>query len=121
MCLYGSMLVKTQLTSPIQPPEQVITGMFSEVKRHKPSVVYIPHVDTWYATLGATALKVLTTMLMDIPPYEPVLLFGTADCEASELDRDILRALFPFSRKNRVEISRPNSVSRPPSSFPTLP
>ncbi|KAK7737716.1 TAT-binding protein-like protein 7, AAA ATPase [Diaporthe eres] len=95
-----------------RPPEQVITGMFSEVKRHKPSVVYIPHVDTWYATLGATALKVLTTMLMDIPPYEPVLLFGTADCEASELDRDVLRALFPFSRKNRVEIARPNSDNR---------
>ncbi|KAJ0108610.1 hypothetical protein J7T55_015044 [Diaporthe amygdali] len=95
-----------------RPPEQVITGMFSEVKRHKPSVVYIPHVDTWYATLGATALKVLTTMLMDIPPYEPVLLFGTADCEASEIDRDILRALFPFSRKNRVEIARPNSENR---------
>ncbi|KAI3399064.1 hypothetical protein diail_7864 [Diaporthe ilicicola] len=95
-----------------RPPEQVITGMFSEVKRHKPSVVYLPHVDTWYATLGATALKVLTTMLMDIPPYEPVLLFGTADCEASEIDRDILRALFPFSRKNRVEIARPNSDNR---------
>ncbi|KKY33820.1 putative aaa family [Diaporthe ampelina] len=95
-----------------RPPEQVITGMFSEVKRHKPSVVYIPHVDTWYATLGATALKVLTTMLMDIPPYEPVLLFGTADCEASELDRELLRALFPFSRKNRVEIARPNSDNR---------
>lgn len=94
--------------------------MFSEVKRHKPSVVYIPHVDTWYATLGATALKVLTTMLMDIPPYEPVLLFGTADCEASELDRDILRALFPFSRKNRVEIARPNSVSCFPTSVPIL-
>lgn len=94
--------------------------MFSEVKRHKPSVVYIPHVDTWYATLGATALKVLTTMLMDIPPYEPVLLFGTADCEASELDRDILRSLFPFSKKNRVEINRPNSVGCLSISFPIL-
>ena len=114
------LLVESQLTFSMQPPEQVITGMFSEVKRHKPSVVYIPHVDTWYATLGATALKVLTTMLMDIPPYEPVLLFGTADCEASDLDRDILRALFPFSRKNRVEIARPNSVSCSPTSFASL-
>lgn len=94
-----------------QPAEQVITGMFTEVKRHKPSVVYIPHVDAWYTTLGATALTTLITMLRDIPQTDPVLLLGTADCEASEVDGDILKGLFGLSKKNRIEIARPSSVS----------
>ncbi|KUI60091.1 hypothetical protein VP1G_07337 [Cytospora mali] len=95
-----------------RPAEQVITGMFTEVKRHKPSVVYIPHVDAWYATLGSTALNTLVTMLKDIPQTDPVLLFGTADCEANEVDKDIIRGLFGLSRKNRIEISRPNKDNR---------
>lgn len=85
--------------------------MFTEVKRHKPSVVYIPHVDAWYATLGASALKTLTTMLRDIPQTDPVLLFATADCEANEVDKEIMHGLFGLSRKNRIEIARPNNVS----------
>lgn len=85
--------------------------MFTEVKRHKPSVIYIPHVDAWYATLGATALATLVTMLKDIPQTDPVLLFATADCESAELDKDIMKGLFGLSRKNRIEIARPNNVS----------
>ena len=85
--------------------------MFTEVKRHKPSVVFIPHVDAWYATLGTAALRTLTTMLMDIPQTDPVLLFGTADCESNQVNRDIMKGLFGLSRKNRIEIARPNSVS----------
>lgn len=84
--------------------------MFTEVKRHKPSVIYIPHVDAWYATLGATALGTLVTMLKDIPQTDPVLLFATADCEADEVDKDIMKDLFGFTRKSRVQIARPNNV-----------
>ncbi|ROW12186.1 hypothetical protein VMCG_00556 [Cytospora schulzeri] len=95
-----------------RPAEQVITGMFTEVKRHKPSVIYIPHVDAWYATLGASALGTLVTMLRDIPQTDPVLLFATADCEASEVDKDIMKGLFGLSRRNRIEIARPNNDNR---------
>lgn len=84
--------------------------MFTEVKRHKPSVIYIPHVDAWYATLGATALTSLITMLKDIPQTDPVLLLATADCEASQLDKDIKKGLFGLSRKNTIEIARPDNV-----------
>ncbi|ROV98946.1 hypothetical protein VSDG_03690 [Cytospora chrysosperma] len=95
-----------------RPAEQVITGMFTEVKRHKPSVIYIPHVDAWYATLGATALTSLITMLKDIPQTDPVLLLATADCEASQLDKDIKKGLFGLSRKNTIEIARPDNDNR---------
>lgn len=85
--------------------------MFTEVKRHKPSVIYIPNVDDWCATLGAPAITTLLTMLKSIPPTDPILLLGTSECPVEELDKAILNNLFGFAKKNRKEIERPNSVS----------
>lgn len=102
-----------------QPPEQVIVSMFTEVKRHKPSVVYIPNIETWVATLGVSALTTLSTMLKSVPPTDPILLLGTANIELDQIDRVVLRELFGYSRKNRTEIARPDAVSyiRPPNLF----
>ena len=48
--------------------EQAIVGLFTEVRRHKPSVIYIPNIDVWYETLsGTVALVTFTTMLKSIP------------------------------------------------------
>lgn len=93
--------------------EQVIVGMFTEVRRHKPSVIYIPNIDAWYATLsGTVALITFQTMLRSIQPTDPILLFATADCERSEISPELLRDFFGYSQKNRMEIGRPNSVSK---------
>lgn len=86
-------------------------SMFTEVKRHKPSVVYIPNIETWVATLGGAALTTLSTMLKTIPPTDPILLLGTANIELEQVDREVLRELFGYSRKNRTEIARPDAVS----------
>lgn len=85
--------------------------MFTEVKRHKPSVIYIPNVDLWCETLGAPAITALVTMLNSVPPTDPILLLGTAMCEANEMDENILRDLFGYSRKNRKQIALPSAVS----------
>ncbi|KAH7328551.1 hypothetical protein B0I35DRAFT_345699 [Stachybotrys elegans] len=93
--------------------EQVIVGFFTEVRRHKPSVIYIPNVDAWYATLqGTMALITFQTMLRSIPPTDPVLLLATAECDQKDLSSDLLRDLFGFSRKNRMEIPRPERANR---------
>lgn len=99
------------LTLMMQPAEQVIVSMFTEVKRHKPSVVYIPNVDDWCATLGGAAITALINMLKSIPPTDPILLLGTSECEVHQLDKHVLRDLFGYSKKNRTEIARPNAVS----------
>jgi hypothetical protein len=92
--------------------EQVIVGMFTEVRRHKPSVIYIPNIDAWYATLtGTVALITFQTMLRSIQPTDPILLFATADCERSELSAELFRDFFGYSQKNRMEIIRPLAVS----------
>ncbi|KAI5465569.1 hypothetical protein BGZ63DRAFT_420125 [Mariannaea sp. PMI_226] len=93
--------------------EQVIVGLFTEVRRHKPSVIYIPNIEAWYATLhGTIAFITFQTMLRSIPPTDPVILLATAECDKSEIPNELLRDLFGFSRKNRMEIPRPERVNR---------
>lgn len=85
--------------------------MFIEVKRHKPSVIYIPNVDNWSSALGAAAMTALVNMLKTVPPTDPILVLATAECEENEIEREILKNLFGYSKKNRMEIARPNAVS----------
>ncbi len=81
------------------------------MKRHKPSVIYIPNVDSWWASLGDAALVTFETMLKSIPPTDPVLLLATAEKVPRDLDPGLLRNLFGYSKKNRAVIARPNRVS----------
>lgn len=94
--------------------EQVIVGLFTEVRRHKPSVIYIPNIDAWYTMLHdmyPLALTTFKTMLRSIPPTDPVLVFATAECDRAQLPEDIQRDLFGLTRKNRMLINRPSEVS----------
>ena len=92
--------------------EQAIVGLFTEIRRHKPSVIYIPNVEVWYATLaGTVAFVAFHTALRSIPPTDPVLVLGTADCDKHELPDGLLNEFFGFSHKNKMEITRPERVS----------
>ncbi|KAF7556750.1 hypothetical protein G7046_g6220 [Stylonectria norvegica] len=93
--------------------EQVIVGLFTEVRRHKPSVIFIPNIDAWYATLaGSLALTTFKTMLRSISPTDPILLLATAECERGELPTTRFQDLFGYSKKNRMEIPRPEHEMR---------
>jgi len=90
--------------------------MFTEIKRHKPSVIYIPNIESWYPVVGATqALATFRTMLKSIPPTDPVLLLATADQERHLLPEELVKEFFGFSRKNAIEIRRPGNVRLCPS------
>ncbi|PFH59446.1 hypothetical protein XA68_12301 [Ophiocordyceps unilateralis] len=96
-----------------RPMEQVIVSLFTEVRRHKPSVIYIPNIDTWYAALaGTVAFATFQTMLKTVPPTDPILLLATAECERGQPPLELARELFPFSRKCRMEIGRPERANR---------
>ncbi|KAK6209529.1 ATPase [Colletotrichum tabaci] len=97
-----------------RPMEQVIVSLFTEVKRHKPSVIYIPSIDSWYAAMKDT-LPFITfkAMLKSIPPTDPILVLATAEYEPGDgLAPDLVRELFSFSRKNRLQIERPMHSNR---------
>jgi SpoVK/Ycf46/Vps4 family AAA+-type ATPase len=91
--------------------EQVIVSLFTEVKRHKPSVIYIPAVDSWWMSLSDQARATFLTMLRSIPATDPILLLGTAETAVSDVDQDMLKQLFGFSKKNRAVIEPPGRVS----------
>ncbi|KAL2126644.1 hypothetical protein VTI74DRAFT_480 [Chaetomium olivicolor] len=95
-----------------RPMEQVIVSRFTEVKRHKPSVIFIPGVDVWWNSLTDAAITTFTTMLRSIPPSDPVLLLATADCTPELLAPEILKELFGFSKKNRAVVERPERENR---------
>ncbi|KAK5629671.1 hypothetical protein RRF57_005386 [Xylaria bambusicola] len=94
-----------------QPPEQVLTGLFTEVKRQKPSVIFIPNVDAWYNTLAGPALTAFLGMLRSLHPTDPIMVLGTSEIEVGELNPELRRNLFGFSKLNTIEIVRPVKVS----------
>ena len=91
--------------------ETAIVQLFAEVKRHKPSVIYIPGIDTWWHTLSQSAITTFMGLLRSIPPSDPVLVLGICDSEPDQADRNMLRELFGFSKKNRFLITPASLVS----------
>ncbi|CCC12246.1 unnamed protein product [Sordaria macrospora k-hell] len=100
------------LLSDSRPAEQAIVSLFTEVKRHKPSVIFIPNVDAWWATLSDAALTTFTTMLKGIPPTEPILVLGTVETMPELVPAEIMTELFGFSKRNRPVIPGPDREQR---------
>lgn len=98
----------------LQSPEAAIIQLFEEVKRHKPSIIYIPDVDTWYHTLTEAAIRTFTGLLRGIQPSEPVLLLGYMELQNEDHRPDpaMLRDLFGYSLKNQYDLTRPSAIER---------
>jgi SpoVK/Ycf46/Vps4 family AAA+-type ATPase len=91
--------------------ETAIVQLFAEVKRHKPSVIYLPGVDTWWQTLSDSVLTTFVGLLKNLPPTDPVLVLGICDNEPDKADSNLLANLFSYTRKCRFVIQRPSRVS----------
>ncbi|KAI1468254.1 AAA-domain-containing protein [Daldinia caldariorum] len=94
------------------PAEQVMFGLFAEARRHKPSVIFIPHVDMWYETLAGPALTAFMSMLRTIQPTDSIMVIGTSEKELDQLSFDLKHDLFGWSNSNFVEIARPAKENR---------
>lgn len=93
-------------------PEAALVQLFSEVKRHKPSVIYLPSVETWYHTLSDAAVTTFLGLLRSIPPTDPILLLGITETSKKNISHEIIHNLFGISKQNRFTISRPSRSSR---------
>jgi SpoVK/Ycf46/Vps4 family AAA+-type ATPase len=104
----------TILEDPARTPEAAITQLFTEVRRHKPSVIYIPYVDVWYQTLPGPAIKTFKLLLRTIGANEPILLLGIMEQaqEREKPDPQMLMDLFSFSKNNQYKLQRPNEPDR---------
>ncbi|KAF2430309.1 AAA-domain-containing protein [Tothia fuscella] len=94
--------------------EAAIIQLFKEVRRHKPSVIFLPNVDVWYDTIGPHAIKTFVSLLRSLPPNEPVLVLGVMELDRADEKPNaaMMRDLFGFSSKNDFKIKRPNQEAR---------
>lgn len=104
----------TILEDPTRTPEAAITQLFTEVRRHKPSVIYIPSVDVWYNTLPPTAIKTFKLLLRSVGANEPIMLLGVMELfdENERPDKQMMVDLFGFSQNNEYKLQRPEREGR---------
>ncbi|KAK5458409.1 TAT-binding protein-like protein 7, AAA ATPase [Exophiala xenobiotica] len=102
----------TLLSDNTSSAESTLTRLFSEVKMHKPSVIYIPNVQQWWDRVGETVHALFLGMLRSIKPTDPVLLLGFTEGNPDEIDEDMRRVLFGYSLKNQFELKAPDRNER---------
>ena len=102
----------TLLSDSSRSAEATVIQLFTEVRRHKPSVIYIPNVDIWYRTVGDAVISTFLGLLRTLAPTDPVLLLGILESEDQYVDSQMIKDLFGFSRKNLFEIGRPQRPLR---------
>lgn len=84
--------------------------MFSEAKRHKPSIIYLPNLMLWAHSVSELVKATFKGLLDAMDPSEPILLMAVVDGLLKDVPSDI-RSWFGFVRSNRVLIERPAAVS----------
>ena len=102
--------LSTLFSDPGRALEAAVVQLFTEVRRHKPSVIYIPNVDVWYRSVGETVISTFLGLLRSLSPTDPVLVLGVLENEEAEVDPQMIKRLFGFSKQNQFEISKPNMV-----------
>ena len=104
----------TLLEDSTRTPEAAVVQLFKEVRRQKPSVIFIPSIDVWYETAGANVIKIFCSQLRSIPPNDPVLLLGMMESDNVE-DKpqpSMLKDLFGFSSNTDYQLERPDKAAR---------
>ncbi|GAA6046605.1 hypothetical protein JCM3770_006234 [Rhodotorula araucariae] len=85
--------------------------LFVEAKRHKPSILFIPSLVTWCASVGETVRATIKGLLDGLDPNDPILLLAVVDGHFSEVPSDV-RTWFGFVKGNRVVMGKPGTDQR---------
>ncbi|KAM5156580.1 ATPase family AAA domain-containing protein 2 [Mantella aurantiaca] len=73
----------------VTSPEETCAQLFREARRTLPSILYIPHINLWWETVGNTLKATFFTLIKSIPSFSPVLLLATCDVEYGDLDPEL--------------------------------
>ena len=102
----------TLLSDTTASPESTVIRLFSEVKQHKPSVIYLPNVQDWYATVGQTVTTTFINLLRQLKAADQVLVLGVLESDAQIVDESMKRELFPYTKKNLYQLQQPSNEER---------
>jgi ATPase family AAA domain-containing protein 2 len=103
--------IPTLLGDTASTPEATLIRLFSEVKMHKPSVIYIPDVQD-FMTQGSNVVNTFYGLLRSLKPTDPILVLGFLESEKDELDENTRMEFFGYSKKNRFLLPRPGKAER---------
>ncbi|XP_017667876.1 PREDICTED: ATPase family AAA domain-containing protein 2-like isoform X4 [Lepidothrix coronata] len=92
-------------------PDETCIQLMREAQRTAPSIIYIPQIPSWWATVGPTLKSVFTTLLQNIPRFTPVLLLATSDVQYRDLPEEI-KALFNNEFEEVFKVLRPTCAER---------
>lgn len=106
--------LQTLLSDSTSSPEATVIRLFTEVKMHKPSVIYISNVLEWYRTIGQSVVSTFFGLLRSIKPTDPVLVLGLLEEEEGheELERGFRKELFGYSKRNQYKLEPPTNSER---------
>ena len=107
-----SLDIPTLFSDTTSSPEATVIRLFSEVKMHKPSVIYIPNLQEWYNIVGSAVITTFIGLLRSIKPTDPVLLLGFVEGDYDELEESVRRELFGYSKKNQFQLREPGHSER---------
>ncbi|KZZ93161.1 ATPase, AAA-type, core [Ascosphaera apis ARSEF 7405] len=108
----------TLLGDSTRSPEATLVQLFAEVKRRKPSVIYLPDFARWEDALGSTVIATFNALLRSIKPSDPILLLGLL--EQTQVTSSVtLRHRFGFVGRCEYHLSHPSDLERR-SFFQTL-
>ncbi|KAG9322513.1 hypothetical protein KVV02_001255 [Mortierella alpina] len=92
-------------------PEAACVQFFIEVKRHAPSIIYIPHIDAWWSVVSEAVKATFSNLLDDLSPEDGILFLATSETPLEALPIPI-RRWFLSSPKSRIGMSKPSASSR---------
>ncbi|KAJ9615621.1 TAT-binding protein-like protein 7, AAA ATPase [Cladophialophora chaetospira] len=104
--------IPTLFSDTTSSPEATVIRLFSEVKMHKPSVIYIPNIPEWYATVGPAVISTFMGLLRSIKPTDPVLLLAFAEGDYEDMEESVRREFFGYSQKNQFQLEGPSHAER---------
>ncbi|KAL3448911.1 hypothetical protein BJX65DRAFT_306463 [Aspergillus insuetus] len=102
----------TLLSDSTRSPEAAVIQLFAEVKRHKPSVIYIPGLHNWSETVGQAVISTFLGLLRSMPPTDPILLLGILEAHSEDMNTGLVRNLFGYSKRNVFELQPPANEAR---------
>lgn len=101
----------TLMSDSTRTPEAAMVQMFLEIKRHQPSVIHVPAIESWYSALTENMKATFVSLLHSIPSTDHVLFFGVADSPLHDIDPG-LKQLFGNSSQNAHVIGTPSFAAR---------
>ncbi len=82
---------------------------FVEARRAAPAVLYLPHLELWWATAPVSLRATLCMLLAELPPELPLLLLATAEVEPAALEPEARKL---FAGHSVLQMGTPSTQQR---------